>query len=104
MYTWWRLVAPYAAALVLSVLATVVGAYAMLANGMTYSQRFSTILRTTRNADLQGTTLGAADTTGADPLPGHVARAKMDFRAQEQAIGLRESPKASRDGSNVTHG
>jgi hypothetical protein len=76
----------------------------MLVNGMTYGQHFSTILRTTRNADLQGATLGAADTTGADPLPGHIAKAKIDFRMQNDAIGLRERPKVSRDGSDVTHG
>jgi hypothetical protein len=86
------------------VLITVIGLWAMLANGRTYSQNFSTILRTTRNAGLQGTTLGVVDTTGADPLPGHLARAKIDFRAQEQAIGLRERPKASRDGSDATYG
>jgi hypothetical protein len=90
VYTWWRLVLPYVAALALSFLATLIGAWALFANGASYTQNFSTILRTTRNADLQGTTLSGADTSGADPLHQHVGDAKIDLRRQGEAIGLKE--------------
>jgi hypothetical protein len=90
VYTWWRLIVPYIAALGLSLLATALGVVALFANGVSYAQNFSTIVRTTRNADLQGTTLTAADTTGADPLPKHLAKANIDFRAQGEGIGLKE--------------
>jgi hypothetical protein len=90
VYTWWRLIVPYAAALLLSLLATAIGAGALLANGVSYAQNFSTIVRTTRNAQLHGTTLTTADTSGADPLPQHLANASIDFRAQGEGIGLKE--------------
>jgi hypothetical protein len=90
VYTWWRLIIPYAAALLLSLLATAIGAAALIANGVSYSQNFSTIVRSTRNADLKGSTLTAADTTGVDPLPDHLAKARIDFRAQGEGIGLKE--------------
>jgi hypothetical protein len=90
VYTWWRLVLPYMAGLALSLLATLIGGWALFANGVSYAQNFSTIMRTTRNADLQGATLSASDTMGTDPLHEHVAEAKIDFRRQGEAIGLKE--------------
>ncbi|QDS72737.1 hypothetical protein FKW77_003922 [Venturia effusa] len=102
VYTWWRLVAPYISALVLSVLATAIGSWAMLANGMSYTQNFSTVLRTTRNAYMQDAVLHAMDSTGADPLPKHIAKAKVDFRAQDAAFGLEERPKEDGDATDST--
>lgn len=75
----------------------------MLANGMAYTQNFSTVLRTTRNADIQDTVIRTLDSTGADPLPGHIAKAKIDFRAQNAVFGLRERPKGSRGGSGSAY-
>ncbi|TLD39104.1 hypothetical protein E2P81_ATG00091 [Venturia nashicola] len=103
VYTWWRLVAPYVAALALSILATAIGSWAMLANGMTYTHSFSTVLRTTKNADIQDTLLVGMDSTGADPLPKHIAKAKIDFSAQDGTISLRERPKRSEDRSDLAY-
>lgn len=88
----------------LTILTTLIGTWAMFANGMTYAQQFSTILRTTKNADLIGSTLGGADTTGADPLPNHISRAKIDFRAQAEVVGLHQRVKSSGNGSEVSYG
>ena len=78
------------------------GVYALLANGVSYSSKFSTILRTTRNADLQGARVSGAETTGADPLSRPLAAAKVDFRRQgeegSEGFGLKERARDDAEG------
>lgn len=78
VYTQWRLIAPYTAAVVLSLLASLVGLRALYSNGVSYGDRFSTVLRMTRQAKLEGDFEGEEKKlVGADPLPPALGNAKV---------------------------
>jgi hypothetical protein len=81
-----------------------VGLWAIFANGQTYASKFSTVIRTTRHAGIDSTTARAVNTTGAEPLPWHIARAKIDFRERGAGIGLKERMSGSRDESGSLYG
>jgi hypothetical protein len=55
----------------------------MLANGASYTTNFSTILRTTRYAQLDVDVL-AKDIDGEDPLPKYLAKTKISFHDGEK--------------------
>ena len=55
------------------------GLTSLIKNGSSYSNNFSTILRTTRNSDID-TVVHAAATSGSDPLPKILADQKLSLR------------------------
>lgn len=78
VYIAWRLLVSYLVGLGLSAIGIAFGFWALLANGVSYSQKFSTVLRTTRHAQMD-IGLTAEDTKGIDPLPKHIAKAMVRF-------------------------
>ena len=64
----------YGLATLFAFFSTVGGLFAVYANHASYSADFSTILRTTREAQISES-LRAADMSGQDPLPEHLQRA-----------------------------
>ena len=81
---------PYGLAIAATLLCVGIGFEAMIRNRATYSNRFSTILRTTRDAHFDN--LVEADDDGSDPLPKRMAQAELSHE------GHRESTKDSRTG------
>jgi hypothetical protein len=102
----------YGIALALSAATVVAGILAIISNSVTYSDRFSTILRTTRHAELAAATtssagnfwtrksnavvqedvlvdVSATDSRGNDPLPDHLGRTRVAFvSGRERDIAL----------------
>jgi hypothetical protein len=78
VYTTWRLVVPYMISLALSAVGLAFGFQALLANSVSYSGSFSTVLRTTRYAqmDIQ---MDAKDLGGTDPTPKYIQKARINF-------------------------
>ena len=54
----------------------------MISDGMAYSTNFSTILRTSRYAEMT-TPVSLADADGSDPLPAYLAKSKVSFLKQD---------------------
>lgn len=52
-------------------------------SGAAYSNDFSTVMRTTRVAEIS-TDIGVEDTSGTDPLPKRIAKATIRFPASEE--------------------
>lgn len=69
----------YGLAIGSSTLACLIGYIALVGNGAAFSNDFSTILRTTKHAELT-VELKDGDTAGHDPLPKYLANAKVRFR------------------------
>jgi len=66
----------YGLSLLAALLSVLIGAYALQSNsGRSYSNHFSTFLRTTRDPDLSA--LVGSEDFGADPLPRHVGEARV---------------------------
>jgi hypothetical protein len=77
-----NLLLSYGAALSLTLLASVAGCLAIFFNRASYTNKFSTIMRTTAGfEDLVHET----DRTGADPLPKHLAKARIHLGRREGA-------------------
>lgn len=55
-------------------------------NGCSYSNNFSTVLRTTRNSDID-TVVGAAETSGSDPLPKALGQQKLSLKTYINSNG-----------------
>jgi hypothetical protein len=66
----------YGLAMVLSLVAAVAGIIVILRSGVSYSNRFSTVPRTTRGEHLDQL-VGAEDRQGNEPLSKHIARATI---------------------------
>lgn len=77
-YNWPRLALAYGIAIVLTLLAVVLGVYMFSHTGMSFSNKFSTTIRISRGEDL-GLLIGSQDRRGEDPLPKHIAKAKVTF-------------------------
>lgn len=97
VYLWSRLVAAYLAALVFTLLACSAGFWALRANGASYSQRFSTVLRVATRARLEGGLRpheipehGSPGKVGADPLPEGAGRVRVWLRDPEDKGGYDE--------------
>ncbi|KAF4457781.1 hypothetical protein F53441_354 [Fusarium austroafricanum] len=58
-----------------------------------YANSFSTILRTTRNRDLD-TVIPAAETTGAEPLSKHLGNVRLVLRRQGHSLGINDEGRA----------
>lgn len=69
----------YGSAILASAAAVVAGLLALRANGVSYTDSFSTALRTTRNAELT-VSIHRLDIGGHDPLPRYLADAEVTFR------------------------
>ena len=57
----------------------------MITDGMAYLTNFSTILRTSRYAEMT-TPVSLADANGSDPLPDHLAKSKVLFLRQNHGL------------------
>jgi hypothetical protein len=62
-----------------ALIAGVAGCASILSNGASYSNRFSTVLRTTRGQELEELIVHN-DRTGVDPLPKHLEKGRIDLR------------------------
>lgn len=79
-YSQRNLLLSYGVALSLTLLASLAGCTAIFFNRASYTNKFSTIMRTTAGfEDL----VHESDRTGADPLPKHLARARIDLGRRE---------------------
>jgi hypothetical protein len=86
-----NLLISYGAALSLTLLASLAGCLAIFFNRASYTNKFSTIMRTTAGfEDLVHET----DRTGADPLPKHLAKARIHIGRRE---GAAEEMRSSSD-------
>ncbi|BCR91321.1 uncharacterized protein ACHE_70164A [Aspergillus chevalieri] len=68
----------YGTALAVSFLSVILGVIIFFVNHGSYSSKFSTVMRTTRTADIS-TGLNAEDAKGIDPTPGHINNANIYF-------------------------
>lgn len=97
----------YGLAISFSLLCVLYGSFAIFYTNASYSSDFSTIMRTTRNAELS-IALTEADTRGEDPLPKKIAKADiMFFRPEsesnsDEAMSLRSIGARPRSGSDVS--
>lgn len=71
-----RLLVPYGAALAMAGIAVMIGSIHLITDGASYSNRFSTVLRTTRQEQLDHL-IGPADREGQDPIPQHLAKWRL---------------------------
>jgi len=87
-----NLLISYGVALGLTLLASLAGCIAIFCNRASYTNRFSTIMRSTAGfEDL----VHLQDRTGADPLPKYLAKSRIDLGRREGASeGVRVSPEA----------
>jgi hypothetical protein len=74
-----NLLISYGLAVSFALLAGIAGCISILSNGASYSNRFSTILRTTRGQELEEL-IAHNDRTGVDPLPKHLEKSRIDLR------------------------
>ncbi|KAF2093385.1 hypothetical protein NA57DRAFT_81313 [Rhizodiscina lignyota] len=98
VYTWWRLVAPYAVALLFNLIGCALGLRALHESRASYSQRFSTVLRVARSARLDGEypsqeereRAKATGKVGADPLPKEMENAEvwLDENMETEEVGF----------------
>jgi hypothetical protein len=85
-YSQKNLIISYGIALSLALLASIAGCIAIYWNGASYTQKFSTVLRTTTGL---GQVVAENDRSGADPLPKYLSRARVDLgRAEEKTMEL----------------
>lgn len=68
----------YGIAIALSFASTAFGTVVMVVRGCSYDCTFSTILRTTRHAELDAE-VAVSDTAGAAPLPKYLAQTRIQF-------------------------
>jgi hypothetical protein len=69
----------YGLAVGFALIAGIVGCASILSNGASYSNKFSTVLRTTRGQELEEL-IAYNDRTGVDPLPKHLEKSRIDLR------------------------
>jgi hypothetical protein len=79
----------YGIAILLSIASTIFGTAVMFASGKSFDCNFSTILRTTRHADLDKE-VEASDTTGSAPLPRYLADAHIRFNIHGSYSGVQD--------------
>jgi hypothetical protein len=82
VYIWYRLIVPYVIGLAFSFIAVLLGLWGLLVNGASYTENFSTVMRTSRHAALD-TDISVADASGADPLPKNIAKSRIRFARKE---------------------
>jgi hypothetical protein len=74
-----NLLISYGLAVGFALIAGIAGCASILSNGASYSNRFSTVLRTTRGHELEELVVHN-DRTGVDPLPKHLEKSRIDLR------------------------
>jgi hypothetical protein len=74
-----NLLVSYGLAVCFALIAGIAGCASIMSNGASYSNRFSTVLRTTRGQELEELIVHN-DRTGVDPLPKHLENARIDLR------------------------
>jgi hypothetical protein len=79
VYTSWRLLVPYLVGLAISAVGVGLGCWALLQNGASYTQSFSTVLRTSRYATID-VKMEKKDLKGVDPTPEYIQKGRIDFR------------------------
>jgi hypothetical protein len=79
----------YGPAILLASIGVLLGLLAMLFNGVTYTNRFSTVLRTARYVYI-GTGIRPEDAGGKDPLPKYLAKTTILFSDDYSASKERE--------------
>ncbi|ATZ48314.1 hypothetical protein BCIN_03g05400 [Botrytis cinerea B05.10] len=79
-------------------IAAIIGLRSMYIDGVSYFRLFSTILTTTRNADLDVLTSGAS--LGVDPLAKNIEQTKLKFGP---VLGEQEISQSSVPGCGVLH-
>jgi hypothetical protein len=88
-----NLLISYGAALSLTILACLAGCLAIFFNRASYTNKFSTIMRTTAGFEYL---VHENDRTGADPLPKHLAKSRIHIGHREGAAdGMRSSHEAT---------
>jgi hypothetical protein len=88
IYRAWKLWTAYGIAILLSAIVVLVGLVCMWLNGACYSNRFSTLLRVARGAEISVPIFGE-DLSGRDPLPGYLSRARVEFGRGRRELGVR---------------
>ena len=78
--TLWKLWLAYGVAIFFTVIAVCIGLAAMLVNGSSYSNSFSTIVRAARGAEIT-VTIQEDDLDGKDVLPQYLKEAEIRFRS-----------------------
>ena len=74
-----NLLVSYGLAVGFALVASIVGCVSIFFNDASYSNRFSTILRTTRGQELEEL-VASNDRSGIDPLPQYLAKTRLDLR------------------------
>ena len=75
-YSEWKLWLAYSIAILLAAIAVFVGLVAMILNGASYSNNFSTVFRVARSAEIN-VTIEGDDEDGRDPLPSYLSKAQV---------------------------
>ncbi|KAH8816636.1 hypothetical protein F5884DRAFT_663758 [Xylogone sp. PMI_703] len=78
IYSPWKLWLAYGISILFSTTGVIIGLFAMLSNGASYNNNFSTILRTSKHANIN-TAINPVDATGREPLPKYLAKAAVLF-------------------------
>jgi hypothetical protein len=89
VYSPFKLWVAYGPAILLASIGVLLGLLAMLLNGVTYTNHFSTVLRTARHVYL-GTAIRSEDAGGKDPLPKYLAKTTVLFSDSYSATKERE--------------
>ena len=98
LYSRFDLGLPYGIGIAATILCVAIEFEAMFRNRATYSTRFSTILRTTRNAQFD--TLVGADDDGSDPLSKGIAQAELSHAGHRGSGKEATSGRAWRRSNN----
>lgn len=101
IYAVYKLWLAYGLAIGATAMIALVGVAAMIANQASFSNKFSTIFRLSRGAQLSNE-IDHADLSGRDPLPAYAEKATVKF-SQEQMSGTKDSNAytlVDRDGNN----
>lgn len=79
LYAKTKLLLFYGIAILFSIISIFIGLLAMLSEGASYTNNFSTITRTSRHAEMD-VAIDSVDIDGEDPLPTYLANANISFR------------------------
>ncbi|MCJ1230870.1 hypothetical protein MMC12_007544 [Toensbergia leucococca] len=99
-YTSSRLLLAYGLAVLFTLLCVTMGGLAFIRSGVSYSNNFSTIMRISRNPEIDAL-LNEADRSGIDPLPSHIAKAKFALGTGQQTRWRK--PSKPRDSQDLTN-
>lgn len=101
LYAPFKLWVAYGLATLFAAIAVLIGLLAIFSNGITYSNHFSTILRTARYAQMK-TTILPEDADGKDPLPIYLARASVTFSDGHSTLEKRRLSSVDTKSPSVT--